>query len=58
MNEALNHKPHIALISSTLDLSFLKDAFNASGLGARLSIYPEAGFETADVAVEIGRAHV
>lgn len=57
MNEALNHKPHIALISSTLDLSFLKDAFKASGLGARLSIYPEAGFETADVAVAWNPPH-
>jgi glyoxylate/hydroxypyruvate reductase A len=43
--------PHIALVSSTLDLTFLKNAFETSGLNARLSIYPEHGFETADVAV-------
>ncbi len=49
--------PHIALVSSTLDLNFLKDAFEASSLNARLSIYPEAGFETADVAVAWNPPH-
>jgi glyoxylate/hydroxypyruvate reductase len=43
--------PHIALISATLDLTFLKDTFEAKGLDVRLSLYPEEGFETADVAV-------
>jgi glyoxylate/hydroxypyruvate reductase A len=49
--------PHIALVSSTLDLTFLKNAFEASGLNARLSIYPETGFETADVAVSWNPPH-
>lgn len=43
--------PHIALVSSTLDLTFLKDAFEAKGLAVRLSLYPEEGFEAADIAV-------
>jgi len=49
--------PHIALVSNTLDLTFLKDAFEASGLNVRLSIYPEEGFETADVAVSWNPPH-
>lgn len=49
--------PHIALVSSTLDLTFLKTAFEASGLNVRLSIYPESGFESADVAVAWNPPH-
>lgn len=49
--------PHIALVSSTLNLTFLKDAFETSGLNVRLSIYPEDGFETADVAVSWNPPH-
>ncbi len=49
--------PHIALVSSTLDLTFLKTAFETSGLNVRLSIYPEPDFESADVAVAWNPPH-
>lgn len=49
--------PHIALISSTLDLAFLKNIFAESGLRARLSVYPEDDFVTADVAVAWNPPH-
>lgn len=57
MDTPAGREPHIALISSTLDLRFLKEAFNASGLNPRISIYPDAGFETAHVAVAWNPPH-
>lgn len=49
--------PHIALISSTLDLTFLKTAFETSALDARLSLYPDEDFKNADVAVAWNPPH-
>ncbi|MGE6741839.1 2-hydroxyacid dehydrogenase [Allorhizobium pseudoryzae] len=49
--------PHIALVSSTLDLNFLKNAFETSGLNVHLSLYPEDGFDAADVAVAWNPPH-
>lgn len=57
MNKEDTRTPHIALVSSTLDLAFLKTAFGAAGLDAQVSIYPEAGFEAADVAVAWNPPH-
>jgi len=57
MSDAETKGPHIALISSTLDLSFLKHIFAASKLNARVSIYPETGFKDADVAVAWNPPH-
>jgi glyoxylate/hydroxypyruvate reductase len=49
--------PHIALVSSTLDLTFLKQGFETRGMDVHLSLYPEDGFETADVAVAWNPPH-
>ncbi|WP_245480268.1 glyoxylate/hydroxypyruvate reductase A [Neorhizobium sp. NCHU2750] len=49
--------PHIALISSTLDMSFMKVAFEKSALDVRLSIYPDEDFHAADVAVAWNAPH-
>ncbi|NTE87900.1 2-hydroxyacid dehydrogenase [Agrobacterium rubi] len=57
MSHTDTQAPHIALISGTLDLTFLKTAFETSGLNAQLSIYPEVGYETADIAVAWNPLH-
>jgi glyoxylate/hydroxypyruvate reductase A len=49
--------PHIAFVSSTLDLTFLKSAFEKSALNARLSLYPDEDFRTADIAVAWNPPH-
>jgi glyoxylate/hydroxypyruvate reductase A len=49
--------PHIAFVSSTLDLTFLKTVFEKSALNARLSLYPDEDFKSADVAVVWNAPH-